>query len=345
MAGRTGRPPTLDEVARRAGVSRAAASRAINNTVHVSPATRSAVERAVRELGYVPNVTAQALARQKVGAVVLAASHDNPDLLGDPFIGQVIVGVTTALESTELDLKLLLCHPEKGHDRVQRMLRRPRADGVMVIALRGDDPLQRMVEESGLPAVYGGRPLHGDPDWFVDVDNRGGGRTAAEHLVRLGRRRIATIAGPVDSHAAAARLEGVTDALSVAGLDPTLVEHADFTRQGGSSAMARLLERHPDVDAVTVASDNMAVGALHTLAQHGRRVPEDVAVVGFDDLPIAELAQPSLTTVQQPIRSLGYEMARILLAVVDGETPSSLLLPTRLVVRGSAPLSAPPSPA
>src|SRR5690606_33507846 len=142
--------------------------------------------------------TAQALARQKVGAVVLAASHDDPELFGDPFFGQVIVGVTSALESTDLDLKLLLCHSERGHDRVRRMLRRPRADGVLVMALRGDDPLQRMVQDSGLPAVYGGRPLNGHPDWFVDVDNRDGGRTAAEHLLRLGCRRIATIAGPAD---------------------------------------------------------------------------------------------------------------------------------------------------
>lgn len=337
MTARTERPPTLDEVAQRAGVSRSAASRAINNTIHVSPATRRAVERAVRELGYVPNVTAQALARQKVGAVVLAASHDNAELFGDPFFGQVIVGITQALEDTELDLKLLLCHPDRGHDRVRRMLRRPRADGVMVVALRGDDPLQRMVEESGLPAVYGGRPLRGRPDWYVDVDNRDGGRTAAEHLVRLGRRRIATIAGPPDSHAAAARLDGVADALSAAGLDPALVEHADFTRDGGAAAMARLLDRDPTIDAVAAASDNMAAGALQTLQAHGRRVPHDVAVVGFDDLPIARLTHPALTTVQQPIRALGHEMARILLAVVDGGTPSSLLLPTRLVVRGSAP--------
>ena len=337
MTGRTGRAPTLDEVARRAGVSRSAASRAINNTIHVSPATRRAVEKAVRDLGYVPNVTAQALARQKVGAVVLAASHDNAELFGDPFFGQVIVGVTMALESTELDLKLLLCHPELGHDRVRRMLRRPRADGVMVMALRGDDPLQRMVEDSGLPAVYGGRPLHARADWYVDVDNRGGGRIAAEHLVALGRRRIATIAGPDDSSAAVERLDGVTDALSVAELDHTLVEHGDFTRDGGVRAMERLLDRDPTIDGVTAASDNMAAGALHVLQLRGRRVPQDVAVVGFDDLPVAQMAQPALTTVQQPIRALGYEMARLLLAVVDGEAPTSLLLPTRLVVRASAP--------
>lgn len=189
MTPRDGRAPTLDQVARLAGVSRSAASRAINNAVHVSPATRQAVERAVRELGYVPNVTAQALARQKVGAVVLAASHDNAELFGDPFFGQVIVGVTAALEDTDLDLKLLLCHSERGHDRVRRMLRRPRADGVMVMALRGDDPLQRIVEASGLPTVYGGRPLHGRPEWYVDVDNRDGGRVAAEHLVALAETR------------------------------------------------------------------------------------------------------------------------------------------------------------
>lgn len=337
MTPRDGRAPTLDQVAELAGVSRSAASRAINNAVHVSPATRQAVERAVRELGYVPNVTAQALARQKVGAVVLAASHDNAELFGDPFFGQVIVGVTSALEETDLDLKLLLCHSERGHDRVRRMLRRPRADGVMVMALRGDDPLQRLVEASGLPAVFGGRPLHGRPDWFVDVDNRDGGRLAAEHLVALGRRRVATIAGPTDSHAAVARLDGVTDALASSGLDTTLVEHADFTCDGGAQAMERLLHRDPTIDAVTAASDNMAAGALRTLHRHGRSVPQDVAVVGFDDLPIAQLAHPTLTTVQQPIRALGHEMARTLLAVIDGGTPSSLLLPTRLVVRESAP--------
>ncbi|TFH71905.1 LacI family DNA-binding transcriptional regulator [Cellulomonas sp. HD19AZ1] len=341
MTGRTGRAPTLDEVAERAGVSRSAASRVINNANHVSPATRRAVERAVRDLGYVPNVTAQALARQRVGAVVLAASHDNAELFGDPFFGQVIVGVTSALENADLDLKLLLCHSERGHDRVRRMLRRPRADGVMVMALRGDDPLQRMVEESGLPAVYGGRPLHGQPAWYVDVDNRGGGRSAAEHLVGLGRRRVASIAGPTDSHAAVARQDGVADALSAARLDPTLVEHADFTRDGGARAMERLLERAPDLDAVAVASDNMAVGAVQVLRRGGRRVPQDVAVVGYDDLPVAQLAQPALTTVQQPIRALGYEMARLLLAVVAGEEPSSLLLPTRLVVRDSAPVAVP----
>lgn len=337
MTPRDGRAPTLDQVAALAGVSRSAASRAINNAVHVSPATRQAVERAVRELGYVPNPTAQALARQKVGAVVLAASHDNAELFGDPFFGQVIVGVASALEDTDLDLKLLLCHSERGHDRVRRMLRRPRADGVMVMALRGDDPLQRIVEASGLPAVFGGRPLHGRPDWFVDVDNRDGGRLAAEHVVALGRRRVATIAGPTDSHAAVARLDGVTDALSAAGLDTTLVEHADFTYDGGARAMERLLRRDPTIDAVTAASDNMAAGALRTLQHHGRSVPHDVAVVGYDDLPIAQLVQPTLTTVQQPIRALGREMARTLLAVIDGEQPSSLLLPTRLVVRESAP--------
>lgn len=337
MAGATRRPPTLAEVALRAGVSRSAASRAINNAVHVSPATRRAVERAVRDLGYVPNVTAQALARQKVGAVVLAASNDNTELFGDPFFGQVIVGVTAALERTELDLKLLLCHPDRGHDRVRRMLRRTRADGVMVTALSGDDPLRHIVEQSGLPAVFGGRPLHGEPDLYVDVDNRGGGRAAAEHLVRLGRRRVAVVAGPADTHAAVARLDGVADALSVAGLDARLVEHGDFTRDGGARAMERLLERAEDLDGIVAASDNMAAGALQVLEAHGRRVPQDVAVVGFDDLPVAQMTRPALTTVQQPIRSLGHEMARLLLSVIDGGAPGSLILPTRLVVRDSAP--------
>lgn len=338
------RQPTLEEVALRAGVSRSAASRAINSAVHISPAKRAAVERAIRELGYVPNLTARALASKHVGAVVLAASNDNPALFADPFFGQVIAGVTSALEKTDLDLKLLLSHPDGGHERVQRMLRAPRADGIMVMALRGDDPLNSIVASTGLPVVFGGRPPGGDPTWFVDADNRGGARVAAEHLIGIGRRRIATIAGPPDTHVAAGRLAGFNDALSAAGLNPTLAEHADFTQAGGAAAMQRLLKAMPTVDGVFAASDNMAAGALQTLRSCGLAVPADVAVVGFDDLPVAQLTDPTLTTVHQPIKALGYEMARMLIAILAGEQPNPLLLPTRLVVRDSAPLLLSSSP-
>ncbi|HEU5428897.1 MAG TPA: LacI family DNA-binding transcriptional regulator [Actinocrinis sp.] len=331
------RRPTLDEVALRAGVSRSAASRAINNARHVSRATREAVEHAIRELGYVPNPTARALATQQAAAVILAVSHDDPALFADPFFGQIIVGVSAALETTDLVLMLALANSTHGRERVQRVLRSRRADGVMLLALRGDDPLYRLTEQLGLPVVVGGRPLHGEPTWYVDADNRGGARLATEHLIAAGRRRIATITGQLDTRAGADRLRGFQEATAVAGLDNTWIEHGDFGEESGAQAAARLLSAHPDLDALFAASDNMAAGAMRTLKAHGRSVPADIAVVGFDDLPIARHTDPPLTSVNQPIQALGYEMAKMLISLINGERPSALILPTRLTVRESAP--------
>jgi DNA-binding LacI/PurR family transcriptional regulator len=329
------RQPTLDEVARLAGVSRSAASRAINRSGHVSRATSEAVERAVRELGYVPNPTARALATQQSGAVVLAISHHDSELFADPFYAQIIAGVSAALERTDLVLMLALADSDLGRGRLERILRSRRADGVMLMGLHGDDPLYHLAGKLDLPVVYGGRPLNAEPPWYVDADNRGGARLAAEHLIGIGRRRITTITGVLDTHVGMARLRGFQDALAVAGLDP-LVEHGDFTEANGTVAMTRLLAAHPDLDAVFAASDSAAVGALRALKAAGRSVPGDVAVVGFDDNVIARYTNPPLTTVAQPIKQLGWEMAKMLVSLIDGDHPGPLILPTRLVVRESS---------
>ena len=330
------RRPTLDEVARLAGVSRSAASRAINRSGHASRATREAVERAVRELGYVPNPTARALATQQSGAVIFAVSHHDSELFADPFWAQIIAGVSAALERTDLVLMLALADSDPGRARLERILRSRRADGIMLMGLHGDDPLYRLAEKLDLPVVYGGRPLNAEPAWYVDADNRGGARLAGEHLIGIGRRRITTISGVLDTDVGAARLRGFQDALAVAGLDTSLVEHGDFTEASGTAATTRLLAAHPDLDAVFAASDSMAAGALRALKAAGRSVPGDVAVVGFDDQLIARYTNPPLTTVAQPIKQLGWEMAKMLVSLIDGEQPGPLILPTRLVVRESS---------
>lgn len=331
------RQPTLDEVAARAGVSRTAASRAINNNPHVSQSKRDAVRKAVQELGYVPNPTARALATRRVGAVVLAVSSDEPTLFADPFFAEVTVGVSSFLEQTDLELILLLAHTPRGTDRLQRILGSRRADGLMLMAVRGDDQLAHLAQQTDMPVVFGGLPLHGTPRWYVDPDNRGGGRLAAEHLLRGGRRRIAMITGQVDLQASVARERGFREALALAGASLLAVEAGDFTAAGGEAAMERLLAAHPDIDAVFAAGDNMALGALRALRRRGRTVPQDVALVGFDDLAGAPHADPPLTTVHQPARALGREMARMLTDVIEGQDPSPLILPTRLTVRDSAP--------
>jgi DNA-binding LacI/PurR family transcriptional regulator len=330
------RPPTLDEVAERAQVSRTVASRVINNGPNVSRAKRDAVEKAIRELGFTPNRSARALATRQTGVVVLAVSGDGPEVFADPFFAQVIVGASAALEKTDLHLVLSLAMSEHGQRRLQTFLQTRGADGVMVVATRGVDPLIDIAARSGLPTVFVGLPAHGAPPYYVDVDNAAGSRTATEHLLRGGRRRIAMITGPLDTAVGRERHRGYAEALLLAGLEPCATEPGDFMEASGVAAMRALLQARPDLDAVVAANDNMAAGALRVLREAGRTVPGDVAVVGFDDMPIAMHTDPKLTTIHQPVQALGRESARMLIELLDGAQPDSFILPTKIVVRESA---------
>jgi DNA-binding LacI/PurR family transcriptional regulator len=330
------RQPTLDEVAQLAGVSRSVASRALNNAPHVSRTKRQAVERAVRQLGYVPNPTARALATRHTGAAALVVSGEDPSIFADPFFAQVIVGASAALEEADLHLMLCLAASDRGRRRVEELLRSRGADGVMLMALRADDPLARTAEEAEMPVVFGGRPVGSVPQWYVDVDNVGGAREATEYLVSRGRTRVAAICGRMDTEAGRARYRGYRDAMLAAGLRPFPPQEGDFTEPSGVAAMAALLANHPCLDGVFASNDNMGAGALRTLREAGRQVPADVAVVGFDDLAVAQIADPPLTTVHQPITAFGREMARMLVALINGQNPTPLILPTHLVTRSSA---------
>ncbi|WP_369193300.1 LacI family DNA-binding transcriptional regulator [Streptomyces djakartensis] len=335
-AGPSRRQPTLDEVAEHAGVSRSVASRALNNAPHVSRAKREAVQRAVRRLGYVPHPAARALATRQTGAAALVVSGEDPSIFADPFFAEVIVGASAALDEADLHLMLCLAASDRGRKRVEELLRCRGADGVMLMALREDDPLARLAEEADVPVVFGGRPVGPAPRHYVDVDNTGGARDATEYLLAQGRRRVATLCGRLDTEAGRARYRGYRDAMLGAGLEPLPPQEGDFTEPSGAGGMAALLSRHADIDGVFAANDNMAAGALRTLRTAGRSVPDDIAVAGFDDLAVARLADPPLTTVHQPVRALGREMARMLVALVDGQDPTPLILPTRFVVRASS---------
>lgn len=330
------RQPTLDEVAQLAGVSKGTVSRVLNNRQYVSRKAREAVQDAVAQLGYVPSMAARSLAMQRRGAVVLAVSSNDPALFANLFFAEVITGVNEVIETTDLELLLVLAASDRGRDRLARILDSRGADGVMLLALRENDPLAKIAESAGVPVVHGGRSLDRPPRWYVDADNRGGARQAVEHLLATGRRSIATVTGPLDLHAGAERHLGFREALALAGLPDHRVVHADFSEAGGAAATAELLARHPELDALFVASDAMAAGALRTLQERGRTVPGDVSVVGFNDIATAQHTQPALTTVRQPIVALGREMTRMLVRLMDGEEPTPLILPTELVVRQSS---------
>jgi LacI family transcriptional regulator len=190
-----------------------------------------------------------------------------------------------------------------------------------------------------LPVVFGGRPLHPEEhnSYFVDVDNTAAAEMGTQHLVKLGRKKIATIAGPADMPAGIDRTEGWRRALSAAGLSQELLVHGDFSMVSGARSMRELLDREPDLDAVFIASDLMATGAVSVLRERGRSIPGDVAVVGFDDSPAAIGGDIQLTTVHQPSTEMGEKMADMLLALLRGEDPErETIMETRMVIRESA---------
>lgn len=336
---RTPRPrPTLEEVAARAGVGRGTASRVINGGEKVSERARQAVEDAIAELGYVPNANARALVTRRTDAVALVIAESEERVFGEPFFAGIIRGIGAALGDAGRQLVLLLAQAER-RGPLDEYLTRQHVDGVLLLSLHDDDELPDRIRAHGLPVVVGGRANEGVVSGFVDVDNVQGAGLAVAHLVERGRSRIATIAGPADMVAGSSRFQGYAAALAAAGreVDERLVERGDFGQESGAAAMRALLDREPAVDAVFCANDLMALGALQTLRDAGRRVPEDVAVVGFEDAPVALSAHPPLTTVHQSPEQMGREMVALLLeTMADPEVDRpGRMLPTHLVVRDS----------
>jgi DNA-binding LacI/PurR family transcriptional regulator len=336
-----GRPiATLDEVARVAGVSRATVSRVVNGSPKVSADVRRTVERAIDRLGYVPNRAARSLVTRRSDSIAVVITEPANRLFSDPFFPRLVRGISAALSARDLQLVLLMPSDDVDERRTVRYLTAGHVDGVILVSLHGDDPLPEQLATRRIPSVVLGRPSRGVDVDYVDADNRDGGRRATAHLVQRGRRRIATITGPKDMVAGIDRLAGYRDALADAGIavDDGLIATGDFTQAGGEAAMERLVKARPDLDAVFCASDLMAVAALGLLQAAGRRVPEDVAVVGYDDSPIATTTRPALSSVRQPIEDMGREMVNLLSGSIEqnGRVPRHIVLATELIARASS---------
>ncbi|MGM0386127.1 MAG: LacI family DNA-binding transcriptional regulator [Actinomycetota bacterium] len=336
MAG-TGRA-TLEDVARLAGVSRATASRAVRGGGLVSEANREAVRRAVAELDYVPNRAARSLVTRRTDTIAVVVPEPDSRIFSDPFFAATVAGVVEALEETSHQVVLVMRSRGGGPDRLADYLEGNHADGVVVISHHREDHLPAMIARSGIPAAFVGRPITSVPSLqYVDVDNRSGGRTAAEYLATTGSRTIATVAGPLDMAAAIDRLEGWREGLANAGLDSAIWYEGDFTVATARTLAARILREHPEVDGIFAASDLMASGVLGALHAAGRAVPGDVRVVGFDDGPVAPETDPPLTTLTNPGRELAALATRMVLAALDGKPfQAPVILQPRLVVRASA---------
>lgn len=330
--------PTLEEVAERAGVSRSTASRAINGGLRVSPEALASVEAAVAELGYSPNRAARSLVTRRTDSIALIVPEPDERVLSDPFFAGTLNGVSAALADTDLQLVLLISQPGES-SRTVRYLRSGHVDGAIVVSHHRHDELDRALQESGLPCVFVGRPFTDVGEvQYVDSDNLVGGRMATQHLIDLGRRRIGTIAGPLDMSAGVDRLAGWRQALTAAGLPDDAVAHGDFTIASGAGAAHELLGAHPDLDAIFIASDLMAAGALPVLSELGHAVPGDIAVVGYDNSVLATTTKPPLTTVIQPVVAMGRAATNRLLEKLHG-TPrpaEPVIFAPELVIRGSA---------
>jgi DNA-binding LacI/PurR family transcriptional regulator len=343
--------PNLEDVAARAGVSRATVSRVVNGQASVAPELRERVQRAVDQLGYVPNQAARSLMTQRTDAIALLASESDVRVFGDPFFSGVVRGITQEANRAGLQLILLMAQTSDDLDRAKAYLRSHSVDAVMLISEHSiDDPIPAMLERLGIPYVIGGRPLQTGlkAAAYVDNDNVYGATLAARHLASLGRSVIGTVAGPADMSAGIDRLDGFKKGMGRA-FRANRVERADFTQEGGEVATERLLERVPDLDGLFAASDLTALGALAVLRRTGRRVPEDVALVGFDDNQFAATTDPPLTTVRQDPVLQGRTMVRMYLAqhrpdivmasdeaVPDVAGVDHVVLPVHLIVRESA---------
>ncbi|MGC0331805.1 DNA-binding LacI/PurR family transcriptional regulator [Streptomyces sp. SAI-170] len=344
--GRSGGRPTLEEVAARAGVGRGTVSRVINGSPRVSDATRAAVEAAVAELGYVPNTAARALAANRTDAIALVVPEPETRFFAEPYFSGMLKGVGAELSDTQMQLLLIFAGNDRERQRLAQYLAAHRVDGVLLVSVHADDPLPDLLSQLEIPAVISGPRSVDETLPSVDSDNYGGARSAVEHLLSRGRRRIAHITGRLDVYGAQRRIDGYRDALSDAGHEPDegLIEAGDFTEESGTQAMAALLERRPDLDAVFAASDVTAAGARQTLRAAGRRIPEDVALVGYDDSAIARHMEPPLTSVRQPIEEMGRRMIDLLLSEIADRRPAvsrglerrQLVLPTKLVPRASS---------
>lgn len=328
---------TIQDVARRAGVSKGLVSLALNNRPGVAVATRQRVLDAAAELGWIPNSYARGLSLRTTFTLGLVVHRDPSVLSSNPFFASFITGVESVLSTRGWSLLLSVVPDEDAERDAYRNLAGNRADGFFLTDLRSDDPRPALLAELGAEAVLVGPPQPGTDLPSVNLDDPQGVTAAVEHLVRLGHRWIAHVTGDVRMVHGAGRLEAFRRAMERAGLAADLVRPGDFSAASGAAATASLLAAPVRPTAIVYGSDPMAVAGLKVLQSEGVRVPDDMSIVGFDGIELAEYLNPPLTTVRtDPVR-WGVEAARLLCARLAGEPAPDQpeLPPAELLVRDS----------
>jgi LacI family transcriptional regulator len=330
---------TIEQIAKLAHSSPSTVSRVLNNHPNVRPAVRERVLQVINEHGYVPRAAAQSLAKRRtqvIGLLIPIAAAKN---FADPFFGPLIQGITESSTRAGYFVVLSIVMADMEHGFYERVLRSRHFDGVIMFSGDIDDPILPLLMKDKTPLVLiGSHPYFHELTW-VTAEQREGASRAVNHLIGLGHQRIATITGALHTVAGMERCDGYKQSLLEAGL-PIHAEYiveGDWTRQGGCTAMERLLSLAEPPTAVFVASDTMAIGAIHAIYQAGHAIPSDVALVAFDDLPFASYANPPLSTIRQPIGEMGAMAVKLLVDQIErrNECREHMCLPTELVVRRS----------
>ena len=335
---------TSMDVAKLAGVSRTTVSFVLNDVlgVSISDVTRKRVLDAARELDYHPNIAGKKLVSGKSYTIGLVLCQLPEQIFTDAFLPQVILGVEQAAIQQGFHVLLKPIDPNESGGYAN-LIRENHVDGILLSGPRLDDRALVKLHEEGVPIMLMGQ-LPGTNIPFVDVDATAGAQSAVQHLITLGHRRIGIITNaPLTYTSAQQRRAGYWQALDEAGLlvDESLIQEGNYTPSSGFKAMSTLLELDPPITAVFVASDVVAMGALLAIKRAGLQVPQDIAVAGFDDIPLAEYFDPPLTTVHLPAYGLGWAAGERLIRLIRGEglNEHSLLLESKLIARQSSTLS------
>jgi LacI family transcriptional regulator len=328
---------TIKEIATLAQVSRSTVSRVINNDPYVSEDTRMRVKQVIEKINYHPNIAARRLAGGHTGVIGLLVPMGVSTLFSDPYFSMIVQGVVSAANSVNHTVVLWLAEPDFERRTIRQFLHNHIIDGAIIASNLIDDPLLKALTESDLPFILVGRHPASAEVSYVDVDNLNAAFEMVSYLARNGFTRIATITGPLNMIAGFDRLAGYKKAMRHYGLpvQQELIFEGDFTEQGGYNAMMRLLPSQPE--AVFVASDTMSLGALRAIKESGLRVPEDLSIAGYDDMPFAATSSPPLTTIRQPIQQCGAVAAQTLVDMIErpAQTHHHIILPTELVIRSS----------
>ena len=329
-------PLTLEDIARLSDVSRSTVSRVINSDAKVKEETRLKVLKVIQSIDFQPNLAARGLATGRTNVIGVIIPARVSVIFADPYFPVFLQGVSSACNNRTYSVMLWLAEPDYERRMIPRILHNGLVDGVVVASTLMDDPIVKSLFESKMPFILIGRHPSMDVN-FLDVDNIQAARKATLHLLRLGYKRVATITGSQDQVVGFDRYQGYLNALQDYDrtIRPELVADGDFTEEGGYHAMARLLPQKPD--AVFAASDMTAYGAMRAIHEANLRIPEDVAVVGFDDIPASARTTPALTTVRQPVQQMGSKAAEVLINVIENDinTTQKLIMDTELVVRES----------